>query len=55
MIIGYVISGILLIVIIGLFTYAALFVCAIVFPILASIAANKGENYDYPLIPQMIN
>jgi hypothetical protein len=55
LIIGYVISGILLIVIIGLFTYAALFVCAIVFPILASIAANKGENYDYPLIPQMIN
>jgi uncharacterized Tic20 family protein len=55
LLIGYAISGILVFIIIGLFTYAALFVCAIVFPILASIAANKGEDYDYPLIPQMVN
>lgn len=54
LLIGYVISGILLIVLIGFITYLALFVCAILFPILASVAANKGENYNYPLIPQMI-
>jgi uncharacterized Tic20 family protein len=54
LLIGYAISGILVVVIIGLFTYLALFICAIVFPIMAAIAANKGENYDYPLIPQMV-
>jgi uncharacterized Tic20 family protein len=41
-------------VIIGIFTFFALAVCGIVFPILASLAANKGEPYDYPLIPQMV-
>jgi len=55
LIIGYIISSILMIIIIGLFTFAALAVCGIIFPILAAIAANKGEDYDYPLIPQMVN
>lgn len=54
LIIGYAISTILVVVIIGLFTALALFICSIVFPIIASIAANRGENYDYPLIPQMV-
>jgi len=53
--IGYFISFILTFVIIGIFTFAALVVCWIVFPILAAVAANKGENYDYPLVPQMVN
>jgi uncharacterized protein len=53
--IGYFISFILTFVIIGIFTFIALVVCSIVFPILAAVAANKGENYDYPLIPQMVN
>jgi len=52
--IAYFVSFILTFVIIGIFTFMALAVCAIVFPILASVAANKGEPYDYPLIPQMI-
>jgi len=53
--IGYFISFILTFVIIGIFTFIALGVCSIVFPILAAVAANKGEDYDYPLIPQMVN
>lgn len=53
--IGYFISFILTFIIIGIFTFIALAVCSIVFPILAAVAANKGEPYDYPLIPQMVN
>jgi uncharacterized Tic20 family protein len=53
--IGYLISFILTFVIIGIFTFIALAVCSIVFPILAAVAANKGQDYDYPLIPQMVN
>jgi uncharacterized Tic20 family protein len=53
--IGYFISFILTFIIIGIFTFIALGVCSIVFPILAAVAANKGEDYDYPLIPQMVN
>ena len=41
-------------VIIGLFTGAAAIVAFYVFSILAAVAANKGEPYDYPFIPQMI-
>ena len=52
--IGYIASGILSIVIIGIFTGLAVFICSIVFPILASIAANKGEEYTYPYIPQLV-
>jgi uncharacterized Tic20 family protein len=54
LIIGYTISFILFFIIIGFLTWAVLAVCGIVFPILAAIAANKGENYDYPLVPQMV-
>jgi len=53
--IGYIISFILIFLIIGIFTTIALAVCQIVFPILAAVAANKGEDYDYPLVPQMVN
>ena len=52
--IGYAISAVLTLIIIGIFTWIAVAVCAIIFPILASIAANKGEPYDYPFIPQMV-
>ena len=52
--IAYIISGILTIVIIGFPLLLAVFVCWIVFPIMGAIAANKGEPYDYPLIPQMV-
>ena len=52
--IAYFVSFILFFVIIGFFTMLAVGVAAIVFPILASIAANKGEEYTYPLIPQLV-
>ena len=52
--IGYVISGVLIFILIGFFTGLAIFICWIVFPIMGAIAANKGEPYDYPFIPQMV-
>ena len=52
--IGYVISGVLIFILVGFLTGLAVFVCWIIFPIMAAIAANKGESYDYPLIPQMV-
>jgi hypothetical protein len=52
--IAEIVSVVLMIVLIGFLTLAAVVVCAIVFPIIASIAANKGEEYTYPFIPQMV-
>jgi uncharacterized protein len=52
--IAYFASFILTFVIIGIFTWIAAAICGIVFPIIAAIAANKGEEYTYPLIPQMV-
>ena len=52
--IGYAISGVLIFILIGFVTGLAIFICWIVFPIMGAIAANKGEPYDYPFIPQMV-
>jgi uncharacterized protein len=52
--IAYVVSTVLIFVLIGIPLLLAVGVCWIVFPILGAIAANKGEDYSYPLIPQMI-
>ena len=52
--IAYFVSFILTFVIIGIFTWIAAAVCGIVFPIIAAVAANKGEDYTYPIIPQMV-
>ena len=32
----------------------AVWVCMVVFSIIAGMAANKGEEYTYPLIPKMV-
>jgi uncharacterized Tic20 family protein len=52
--IAFVIASILTIVLIGIPLLLALGVCWILFPILAAVAANKGEDYTYPLTPAMI-
>jgi uncharacterized Tic20 family protein len=52
--IAYFASFILTFLIIGFVTWAAAAVCGLVFPIMAAIAANKGEEYTYPYIPQMV-
>ena len=52
--IAYFASFILTLLVVGIFTWIAAAICGIVFPILASVAANKGEEYTYPYIPQMV-
>lgn len=50
----YVVSMPLLFIGIGFVTFWAAYICVIVFGILAAVAANKGEEYTYPLIPKMV-
>ncbi|MBN9607284.1 MAG: DUF4870 domain-containing protein [Actinomycetales bacterium] len=53
--IGYAISVVLSFVLIGLFTSLAIWVLVVVFGILATIAANRGEWYRYPLTINFVN
>jgi len=50
----YVVSIPLMFILIGFFTLFAAAICAVVFSIMAAIAANNGQEYTYPLVPKMI-
>jgi len=52
--IGYIISGVLIFVLIGFLTFPAIAIASLVFSIMAAMAANKGEEYTYPLVPALI-
>jgi uncharacterized Tic20 family protein len=52
--IAYFVSLLLTFIIIGIFTWLAAGVCAIVFPIMGAVAANAGREYTYPFVPQMV-
>ena len=52
--IAYFISVPLSIVGIGVLLWIAAWVCSIVFSIMAAMAANKGEEYTYPMVPKMV-
>lgn len=54
LIIGYVISGILFIILIGAILLFVVWLAAIIFGIMAAIAANKGEAYRYPFAIRLI-
>ena len=47
--IGYLISGVLILLLIGFVLFFAIYVLTIVFAILAAVAANRGEYYRYPM------
>ena len=47
--IGYIIAGILTIVLIGIVLLPIVWIGSLIFQIQAAIAANRGENYRYPL------
>ncbi|MEP7034385.1 MAG: DUF4870 domain-containing protein [Dermatophilaceae bacterium] len=51
----YVVSLPLIFLIVGIFTILAAAICAVVFSIIAAVAANDGRDYTYPLVPQMIS
>ena len=52
--IGYFLSSLLMVVVIGFLTYPLFFILSVVFSIIAAMAANKGEEYTYPMVPQMV-
>lgn len=52
--IGYIISGVLTIVLIGFLTGFMVWVAALVFGIMATMAANRGEWYRYPITIRMV-
>jgi uncharacterized Tic20 family protein len=52
--IGYVVSSILMVVLIGFFTFFAIWILAIVLAIMATMAASKGQMYKYPFALRLI-
>jgi len=52
--IAYAISWMLTAIFIGFLLVPAVGIAVIVFSIIAAMAANKGEEYTYPLIPKMV-
>jgi uncharacterized Tic20 family protein len=54
LLVGYVVSLLLMVVIIGFLTIIAVAVCSIVFAILAAVAASRYEPYRYPLTIRVI-
>jgi uncharacterized protein len=54
MLIGYVVGYILLFIVIGAIVLLAVGIVVIVFSIIAALAANRGENYSYPLTIKFI-
>lgn len=51
----YLVSIPLILIIVGIFTIFAAAISAVVFSIIAAIAANDGREYTYPLVPKMIS
>jgi uncharacterized Tic20 family protein len=52
--IAYIISAVLQFIFIGYLTGFITFVLVVVFSIMGAMAANKGEEYTYPLVPTMV-
>jgi uncharacterized Tic20 family protein len=52
--IGYVVSSILMIVLIGFVLIFVVWIASLVFGIIAAMAANKGEAYRYPVSIRLI-
>ena len=52
--VGYIISGFLMIILIGVVTYIAVGIFVLVVCIMGGLAANKGDDYDVPVVGKMI-
>lgn len=55
LLIGYVISVALMFVLVGFLTAAILWVGGIVFQIIAAVAANRGEDFRYPMTIRFVS
>jgi uncharacterized protein len=52
--IAFIVSAVLKLIVIGYLTGFATWVAVVVFSIMGAMAANKGEDYTYPLIPKIV-
>ncbi len=50
----YIVSSILMFVLIGFLTWAAMAIVALIFGIQGAMKANKGENYRYPVSLRLV-
>jgi hypothetical protein len=55
LLIAYIVGSILIIVVVGLLILLAAWILAIIFGIMAAIAANKGQMYTYPLTIKFVS
>lgn len=55
MTIAYVVSFVLMFVLIGFLTGLVVWILSLVFPIIAAVAASRGEWYRYPLNIRMVS
>ena len=55
LLIGYVVSLVLMIVLIGFLTWFLIWIAGLVLGIMATIAANRGEWYRYPVNIRMVS
>lgn len=53
--VAYVVSVLLMVVLVGFFTFAATAVLSLIFAIMASVAAANGQPYRYPLTLRIIS
>jgi|SRR5680860_847736 len=53
-VIVYIVSSFLVFIIIGIFTWLAMAVIALIFGIQGAMKANKGENYRYPISLRLV-
>ncbi len=51
----YLVSIPLILIFVGILTIFAAAISAVVFSIIAAVAANDGREYTYPLVPKMIS
>lgn len=50
-----IVSGILILVVVGIFLLIALYIAGIVLTVIATIKANNGEAYRYPFTIRLVN
>ncbi|MEU5860506.1 DUF4870 domain-containing protein [Nonomuraea sp. NPDC047529] len=54
MFIGYLVAGVLTVVLVGLLLFPIVWIVSLIFHIQAAVATNRGENYRYPFAIRLI-
>jgi uncharacterized Tic20 family protein len=55
LLIGYIVSAVLFVVVIGAFLYPVVWVLGLIFAIMGAMAASRGEVYRYPINIRMVS